>query len=176
MKNSLKKVTALLSAAVLLTALAACGNEQPEETTNPTVEPEKVITNTEAPTTATIDKGSLNESDIEIVSAELAEDYKGNPCVVITYKWKNTSDKAEAFIYSVSCSVYQNGVELSDAYFTNTEIVDTQASLNKVKPGIEVEIKNAYVITDETADIEVEVQDFIHMDGDPVITKTFSLK
>ena len=178
MKCTFKKAISVLSVAVLLTALAACGNSDPEEKTTDltTTEPEKVVTTTEVPTEAVEGKGSLLNSDIEIVGAELAEDYKGNPCVVITYKWKNTSDEPTAFIYSVNCSAYQNGVELSDAHFTDTEIVDTQASLNKVKPGVEIEIKDAYVITDESADIEVEVKDWVSLDGDPVITKTFSLK
>lgn len=178
MKDAFKKVISVLSIAVLLTALAACGNSEPEEkTTDPTTtEPEKVVTTTEAPTEAIKGKGSLNGSDVEILNAEMAEDYKGNPCVVITYKWKNTSNDATAFSYSVNCSAYQNGVELSRAHFVGNDVVDTQALLNKVKPGVEIEIKDAYVITDESADIEVEVKDWVSLEGDPVITKTFSLK
>lgn len=86
------------------------------------------------------------EDIISIASWEISEDYDGKDVVVIEYAWTNNDDDTAEFAWSINDNVYQNGVELEDAF--GCKKVDSDASLKKVQSGKTYNVKKAYVLED----------------------------
>ncbi len=86
------------------------------------------------------------EDTISIASWEISEDYDGKDVVVIEYAWTNNDDDTAEFAWSINDNVYQNGVELEDAF--GCKKVDSDASLKKVQSGKTYNVKKAYVLED----------------------------
>lgn len=89
---------------------------------------------------------SSGEDIISIASWEISEDYAGKDVVVIEYAWTNNDDEPAEFAFSINDNVYQNGVELEDAF--GCKKVDSDASLKKVQSGKTYNVKKAYVLED----------------------------
>ncbi len=126
--------------------------------------------------TAADNSSTLGNYSIEIMSCRLAEDYEGDPVVIVKYNFTNNADNATSFYIAFEDSVYQNGVGLNEAY-----VLDDSANYNAdnrtkdIKKGSSLEVEVAYELNDTETDIEVEVKELISF-NDSVITKTFSIK
>ena len=121
--------------------------------------------------------GNLGKYNVEINSCRVAQDYQGNPVVIIKYTFKNvSSENAASFAWSVSDKVYQNGVELQTCYS-----VDESAGYNsnnqsaEIKKDVSIELEVAYKLNDTTSDVQVEVEELISFD-DRTVKKTFKLE
>lgn len=113
-------------------------------------------------------KGQIGGNDVEIVSAKIAKDYSGKDAIIVTYQWTNNGTKPASFLYEFSAHVYQNGIELSDAYLSD---IDAQKSLAKVQPGASCEVQDAYILQDRS-DVTVEIGDFADFSDSPEIVRT----
>ena len=115
------------------------------ETENPAIE------------TAKVNPAALGDYVVEIKSATVTQDYEGNPAVVITYSWTNNSAETTTPMSSVTTSVFQNGVGMESAYISDESIYDSSLYWTEVRPGTTIDVQEAFVLSDTTSPIEVEV-------------------
>ncbi len=122
------------------------------------------------------EQGNLGKYSVEILSCRMAIDYEGKPVVIVKYSFENVSDsEAVAFIWEISDKVYQNGIELEDAYFLDESAdYDSEKKSAEIQKGTKIEVEVAYVLKDTTSDINVEVSRLISLD-ETVIKKTLSI-
>ena len=162
----MKKLTVALSIVlVLIFALFALGSSEDKS-----VDQGK-DTADDATSTA-----NLGEYNVEITSCRLAKDYEGKDVVIVKYIFTNVGDDdAAAFYTTLDATVYQNGIGLNEAYFLDDSasyISDNQTK--EIKKGASIEVEEAYTLNDATADIEVEVTEWISFNNTK-ITKTFTI-
>ena len=121
-------------------------------------------------------QGNLGKYSVEILSCRVAIDYEGKPVVIVKYSFENVSDsKAASFVWNVSDKVYQNGMELENAYLLDDSAnYDSEKKSVEIQKGTKIEVEVAYVLRDTTSDIEVEVGRLISTE-EAVLKKTFTI-
>lgn len=140
---------------------------------------------TEAGTEAsTSDKGDDNTSsentlgkyEVVIDSCRLANDYSGDPVVIIKYLFTNNSNEPASFIYSLSTNVFQNGVGLSDCYFVDESANYSSSGKSKnIQPGVTLEVEVAYILNDTTTPLDVEVTKLFSYNDSTKVTATLEI-
>lgn len=116
--------------------------------------------------------GTLGDYTVSILDAEQTKDYNGNPALIINFDYQNNSNDSQMFSTAVSCTAYQNGVELSSAFILNGTY-DAEASLKKIQPGSSLKVQRAFELPDASAPVTVEVTEFISF-NDKKLTKVFT--
>lgn len=169
MKNTFKKLLSIIATFALLAVFGvlALGSTTSEPTTSDQGGDNSVQTQA--------DPTKLGDYNIDIKSARLAKDYEGKDIVIITFGYTNNSDSATSFITAVSPSVFQGGVGLNECYFADESAnysADNQTK--ELQKGASLDVEVAYTLNDATADVIVEVTEFISL-SDNKLTKTFSL-
>lgn len=104
-------------------------------------------------TTVSVDE-SL-ETSLKITNHYLAKDYEDKDVLIIEYEFYNGEDEAESFMYLFDDKVFQNGVEC-DSTVIGCDEIDSQQQMNEIQPGVTVNIKEGYHITD-MSEVSVEV-------------------
>ena len=67
---------------------------------------------------------------------------------------------------------FQNGVELDAAMIIDAEVYDQEMSLRAVRPGTSIDVQFAYVLTSDTALVELELSS-LRGDTSEVVSTTF---
>ena len=118
----------------------------------------------------------IGKYSVVIDSCRLAQDYEGDPVVIVKYVFSNLKDDdAVAFAWAFDDEVYQNGVSLNGAYvLKDTANYSADNQTKQIKKGASIEVEVAYELNDTTTDIQVEVKELFSFD-DTTITKTFSI-
>ena len=118
---------------------------------------------------------NLGNYNVVIKSCRLAEDYEGNPIVIITYSFTNNDKDPANFSYTFEDNVYQNGIGLNECYFVSEEAnYSSDNQLKDIKQGATIEVEVAYVLNDTTTDLEVEVNELISF-NEKIVKKTFKI-
>ena len=129
---------------------------------------------------ATTDSGkdsNIYYYNVVIKSCRLAKDYSGNPIAIVTYTFTNNAEDATCFMYAFNDAVYQNGVGLNKCYLASDSAnYSSENQTKQIKTGATLDVEVAYVLNDETTDLEVEVKRLINFfDKDEMVTKTFKI-
>lgn len=114
-------------------------------------------------------KSAKFEANVDDVS--VGEDYQGNPALIVTYSWKNNSDKSRSFASALHPRCYQNGVQLSTAIVLSG--IDSEGYLADVKPGYGTTAQLAYELKDTENPVEIEVYELASFKGDPLASTTY---
>jgi len=126
----------------------------------------------------TVDSGAdsnIGSVNVEINDARFTTTYDDKDVIVIKYTFTNNGEEAEAFYTSVTAKAYQNGVELERAYvLVDDDPYDDSNESKEIKSGVTLEIEVPYILGDKSADVEVEVEDWIGL-SDKKVTKVFTL-
>ena len=109
--------------------------------------------------------------EVSIDDMTVGEDYQGNPALIVTYSWKNNSDKSRSFASALHPRCYQSGVQLSSAIVISG--IDNEGYLADVKPGYGTTLQMAYELKDTENPVDVEVYEFASFKGDPIVAKTY---
>ena len=176
----MKKIFALALALCMALALCACsGDTEPSQApaTNPPSSETPVESEppaeSEAPAESTApdaqNAADLGDYYVEIKSATLAEDYEGNPALIVTYSWTNNSEDTTSPMVSVSCSAFQDGVGLESAIIMDSDVYDSDAFMTDVRPGTTIDVQAAFVLGNTDSAVEVEVGAWLTLDSDPVV-------
>ena len=171
-----KSMMLLLVVAAILATLVACSSgEEPQapspEGTTPPVETQPVQESevpVEAETPDQSNAAALGDYYVEIKSADLSQDYEGNPAIIITYVWTNNSADTTSAMTSVSCSAFQNGVGLESAIIMSDDYV-SDSFMTEVRPGTTIDVQAAFILQDTTNVVEVEVGEWLTLDDNPPI-------
>ena len=171
MKTIIKLLAVVMMVAILCISFVGCV-EDTVSTDN-----DVKTDSTEAVERAENTDNKLGDYSVEIKSARLAEDYEGNPIVIVTYEFTNNEDEDGAsFSVAFDDKVFQNGVECKHEYF-----IDDSANYNSdnqskdIRVGTTLDVEVAYSLNDTTTPIEVEVSELISF-SDKVIKKSFNLQ
>ena len=99
----------------------------------------------------------LGDFYVEYRDAALGEDLDGAPVIVVTYYWENNSEETTSASMTVECSLFQDGVSLSDALFVSDEYCDYDNYWADVRPGAGVEVQEAFELSDLSSEVEIEI-------------------
>lgn len=119
---------------------------------------------------------NLGDYNVVIESCRLANDYAGEPIVIVKYKFTNNNDEPSSFMWSLDVSAYQDGIGLNECL-----VADDSANYSgdnqykEIKKGATLYVEVAYELNDTTTDVEVEVTELSLFGNDKKVTKTFSI-
>lgn len=153
----MKKTLALLFAVLMVFAMCACGStdsgnsEQAESTPTPTADVPK-------------SEGDLGDYYVKILDYALVSDYEGNPAIIVNYEFTNNSEDDTMPMVAVTMKAFQDGVELSDAFIADSSIYDAEPLMKEIKPGATIACQEAYELTSETSDVEINVEEAFSFD------------
>jgi hypothetical protein len=108
---------------------------------------------------ATADEGPAmaenSDYKVTINGYNIVEDYDGAPCIAVDFTFTNVSDDTPtSMMLATDITVYQDGVECEDAYFSGE---NSDGFSNKVKAGVSVDVTRTYKLQNTSSDVEVEV-------------------
>ena len=138
MKRTKTKLLCLLLAALMLLGLTACGKDK--ESTDKEL----------------ADSNLLKLGDYELLykGACIMEDSDGNDAVVLTLDFTNNGEDSHSYLWSISETAMQNGVELAVAIvYSNPDSYDAtviEDQFMDVAPGATIGIRTAFVLADTT--------------------------
>ena len=165
--TKLKKLISIILALMVLVVLASCSVE-PEQ-------PMETVQGADNVVTQLNNDNNLGDYMVEIKGCRMAEDYQGNPIVIVTYSFTNNGDEAAAFYLSLEDEVYQDGIGLNKSYVVADSANYSSDNQSKsIKKGATLDVEVAYELNDTTSDVEVEVSEFFSF-TDKKITKVFKL-
>lgn len=171
-----KSALVIMASALACLALASCrGGDQGAKESTPaanTPEPPASVAPVVTPTPEPAGKSTvadLGDYHVEIKGATLAEEFEGKPAIIVTYAWTNNSEETTSSMTSVSCSAFQDGVELETAIITGNDAYDSEAFMKDVRPGTTLDIQSAFVLSNTTSTVEIEVGEWITFEEDPPI-------
>lgn len=183
----MKKATSILLALIMVLSLTACSGNSAETTVpvDTTADPvetvesiettapvETEIPETVAPTVALESSGTLGDYGVEIHDYQLAEDYNGDPVILISYTFTNNSEESDCAAFCVYVEAFQNGISLESAYMVEYDGYDVSAESKEIKPGYSIDLMAAFALSDANAPVEVEVSELISF-SDDVLGKVF---
>lgn len=114
---------------------------------------------------------SQAEDTCVTISGARLDEYNGKEAIVVSYSWTNTTNSKTSAIYNVAIHAYQNDIELEKAYFTDA---DDELLSRNIKPGVTVDLEEAFYLDDPDADILVEATPWIALNGEVYISETFT--
>ncbi len=117
-------------------------------------------------------EGIISDYIVNIVSTEKHIDDSNNAFLIVTYLWKNKSNKSMSFRTAFDTIAFQNNIECKPVY--GVVGVDTTSNYTYINPDTELEVKSIYPLNDES-NVTIEISDATGID-DTVITKTFAVK
>lgn len=117
---------------------------------------------------AMVGSGDLGAYHVEIKSAKLAEDYDGNPAIIVTYSWTNNSDETTSAMVSIGEKAFQDGVQLDTAFIMDSTAFDADSGMKEIRPGTTIDVQCAFLLTSETSTVEVELTEWISFSDDMV--------
>lgn len=196
----LKKLLLGLSASALL--LAACDDDtgtDNEETDTEDVEEtpdEDVSANEETEDTDEVEEDEADDSEeesangereivlgepidfeefeITIQSYSISQDYDGDPALIVTYDWVNTSDDSASPFMTFNLKGFQNNVETGDSFMVDD--VDLGIGQREVRPEGEVTGAQTTVgIDDMDAPLELELDILFSFADDTSYVTTLDL-
>ena len=60
------------------------------------------------------EKDEISSCTVEIQSCRLAQDWEGNPVVIVKYVFTNNSEETQSFMFAFDDEVFQNGIGLNE--------------------------------------------------------------
>lgn len=112
--------------------------------------------------------GDLGKYHVEIKGAVRAEDYQGQPAIVVTYRWTNNSDETTSAMVALDGDAFQDGVGLETAIMMNSDVHDGNAYMTEIRPGASLDVSLAYVLKNTTSVVEFELSELISFSKDTI--------
>lgn len=104
------------------------------------------------------DENNVGDYKVELVDSYITQNTSNDDILVVTYNFTNNDDEPRAFTYAIDDKAYQNGVELGDVYSSyGIDGYDFTTSDSEIKPGVTVEVQEAYKLYDTSTPVEIEL-------------------
>lgn len=178
----MKKIFAFILALCMVFSLVACAtsNDTPTVTetltvTEPTVVEEVEIVETEE--TFPDEDAEFVPSpeapilDFDVTGFDVVEDYDGNPALVVYLIWTNTTDETRMFAATYGVDAFQDGIGLDPAILVldDETVITYTDTMTEIRPGATIEVMVAFALRSDSPIIEVEVDEFLDLDGKPLM-------
>ncbi len=96
---------------------------------------------------------------------EMTTDYEGKPVLVVIFTFTNNSDEASSAMFSFNVTGFQDGIELDESYFLNTDDplndIVSGNNLKEIKKGASIEVGYAFLTTSQS-EIEIEASELFN--------------
>lgn len=124
------------------------------------------------------DKDVIDNCKIVFKSCEITEDYEGNPVALVKVDFTNLNDDSRSFDTSFIFTAFQNGIECEHAYTLKDSVdMDDFSNLNKsIKKDCTIEVSMAFKLNDTVSPIEVEINPWLTLSDEDMVSQTFDLK
>ena len=114
--------------------------------------------------------GDLGAYHVEIKGARLSKDRDGIPALIVIFAWTNNSEKTTSASLAFREKAFQNGIQID---FSVSADCDYKSQRTDIRPGATLEVECAFMLTSETAPVEVEITDFFGDSGE-LLKATFN--
>lgn len=177
----MKKIFAFILALCMVFSLVACGGDETTTvtetmTTPPTTEYVEVVETTLPPETTNefVPSPEAPVLDFDITGFDLIEDYEGNPALIVFFIWTNGGEETAMFDVEYSVSAFQDGISLDHATLDwEHEYEEVNSNLmTEIRPGATIEVAHVFKLRSETPIVEIEVDEWISFDNDPLMLLT----
>lgn len=169
-----KRVLALLFGGALAVSLCACGGQPAENDSTDTSADTTQATEQQAEETQQAEnKASVsdNQIDVTIKGASLGKNYEGKSTIVIDLNWTNHSGDSQMASVALLGHAYQDGVEIEQTMtMADGSGFDLDAADKNIKDGTSQDVQLAYVLANESADVEYEVGEWLGDSGQAEMT------
>lgn len=116
-------------------------------------------------------QGTYDDANIALKDIKVQQN--GNDEVLIlVFDFSHSSDEAKSFSFSSSIKVFQDGIELDNAYFYDHP--SSGNSLKEIKKGAVLEVTNGYKLT-SASPVEIEMNELFNFGGRKPDTVTLNL-
>ena len=163
-----KRLLALLLGLILAFGLCACGGASAPAPAPAPAETEEAA---EEPAEETQEEpAAVNEADIDgchvvVTGFNVAQDYNGDPMLVVNYDFTNNTDENQTPIWTVFAKAFQDGVELDIAFSMDDSVFDAGIEQKELRPGVSMTgCQKAYSLTSTTSPVEFFAGDMLSQD------------
>lgn len=108
---------------------------------------------------------------VSINSYDIAEDYDGNPALVLNMGYTNNSNVDSPFYVALEVKAFQDGIELEKAYFVDNTVVDDSGNYLNVLPGAGLGVAEAFILTSDTSPVDIEIAEFFSFNDEKITTQ-----
>lgn len=117
--------------------------------------------------------GDIGDYNVVIKDHFFDENYDNKKVIVVTYTFTNNSSVDTSYDVAIFEQCFQNGIELEKEFFSmDIDNYNTDNKSKTVKPGVSLDVQQAYILNDEETTIDVEIEEFLGF-SDPI---TFTIE
>lgn len=102
-------------------------------------------------------EASLDGFYVEVLDAELIDDYNGDPAIRVYYNFTNNSSYSTSLCSELYVYAYQDGVSLDFTYAPEDSETDMNY-YNDIAPGTTITASCIFILRNETSPVEAEVE------------------
>ncbi len=107
---------------------------------------------------------------VEFVGYEFDKTYDGKDIIKITFHYTNNSSESKSYVWAVSLTAFQDGIELKDAYVADNE------RGTEIRPGKSIDIIQGFYLRDTAEQIEMEFDVPISFNDDNKSTRFLDIQ
>lgn len=108
---------------------------------------------------------------VSINSYDIAEDRNGDKVLILNMGYTNNSSTDTPFYAAIDVAAFQDGVELEQAFITDDAIMDDSNNYVNVLPGAGLGVSEGFVLSSETAPVDIEITPMFSFGDDKITTK-----
>lgn len=122
------------------------------------------------------DNGAINDTcTVAIKDYVLSTDMEGKDVIIVNFDFSNSDSEGKSFSVSTSTKAFQDGIELSHAYFIDNEYYNSENSLKQVRDGATIAVQEAFELNNLTSPVEASDM-FDFLGKSETLKKTFELQ
>lgn len=147
-KGLIIAVVAIIVVVAVIAALGGGGSKTPETSSSG-----------ESTSAASASKTTSNKDfEVKLKDSFATDDSEGKPVLVVTYEFKNTSDKKASWMIVVDDTALQDGIGLNKTYTSyGIDDYNSDNQQKEIMPGKTLEVQEAYYLNDETTQVEIQI-------------------
>ena len=112
--------------------------------------------------------GDIGSYNVVVKDHFITENYDDKKVIVVTYTFTNNSDVDSSYDVAIFDKCFQNGIELEKEFFSmDIDNYNTDNKSKTIKPGVSLDVQQAYILNDEETTIDVEIEEFLGF-SDPI--------
>ena len=157
-KKKSKAIPVVIAIIVGAVVLHSCGKNN---TSNNISNSENYEETQIAQTTADAQPIKSSKYEVEILNTYVDYDKydEEQPVLLVEYSFKNNTDEAKSWMFSVSDKAFQNGIECGGTVYHDD--INSEMQMNDVRPGYATTLTVGYPLYDTTSPVEIEVTEYI---------------
>lgn len=108
-----------------------------------------------------------SETNLDYVGCEVIDDEYHGKVLLVKFNFENVSDENKTFAYTYIVKAFQNGVEMKDALFIESEMHDN--SFKEIRPETKITVAESFEYTDAESPIILEVRPLISFNNEKLM-------